>query len=166
MLIRARYDTRTEMLVEIMTDEGITGWGECYGPARMIKAVVDELAGMIIGSDALNSEFIWQDLYARLRDHGQKGLRRERRLAGGVGADKMRQERFFVSGNQRFSQIVSGGKEAEMPDQRFTLRRESREVIQAFIRYRRFHKYHFIDMARVFYRQRIGIPNTDIMGHQ
>lgn len=32
---------------------------------------------MIIGSDALNSEFIWQDLYARLCDHGQKGLQIE-----------------------------------------------------------------------------------------
>lgn len=71
---RARYDTRTAMLVEIETDEGIGGWGECYGPARITKAVVDELGSMIIGSDPLNSEFIWQDLYARLRDHGQKGL--------------------------------------------------------------------------------------------
>lgn len=71
---RARYDTRTAMLVEIETDEGITGWGECYGPARITQAVVDELGSMITGSDALNNEFIWQDLYARLRDHGQKGL--------------------------------------------------------------------------------------------
>lgn len=71
---RARYDTRTAMLVEITTDEGISGWGECYGPARITRAVVDELGSMVTGSDALNSEFIWQDLYARLRDHGQKGL--------------------------------------------------------------------------------------------
>lgn len=71
---RARYDARTAMLVEIETDEGIRGWGECYGPARITQAVVEELGSMITGSDALNSEFIWQDLYARLRDHGQKGL--------------------------------------------------------------------------------------------
>jgi D-galactarolactone cycloisomerase len=71
---RARYDTRTAMLVEIETDEGISGWGECYGPARITQAVVAELGSMITGLDALNSEFIWQDLYARLRDHGQKGL--------------------------------------------------------------------------------------------
>ncbi len=71
---RARYDTRTAMLVEIETDEGISGWGECYGPARMTRAVVDELGSMIIGSDPLNSEYLWADLYSRLRDHGQKGL--------------------------------------------------------------------------------------------
>ena len=71
---RARYDTRTAMLVEIETDEGISGWGECYGPARMTRAVVDELGSMIIGSDPLNVEYLWADLYSRLRDHGQKGL--------------------------------------------------------------------------------------------
>ncbi len=26
------YGTRSTCLVEITTDEGITGWGECYGP--------------------------------------------------------------------------------------------------------------------------------------
>src|SRR5687768_16270092 len=30
---RAWYSTRTAMLVEIETDQGLTGWGECYGPA-------------------------------------------------------------------------------------------------------------------------------------
>ena len=36
---RAWYDTRTAMLVEIETDQGLVGWGECYGPARMTEAV-------------------------------------------------------------------------------------------------------------------------------
>lgn len=71
---RARYDTRTAMLVEIVTDQGLVGWGECYGPARITKAVVDELGQMLIGEDAMRSEFLWQELYARLRDHGQKGV--------------------------------------------------------------------------------------------
>ena len=37
---RAWYATRMAMLVEIETDTGLTGWGECYGPARMTEAVV------------------------------------------------------------------------------------------------------------------------------
>ena len=41
---RAWYDTRTAMLVEIETDVGLTGWGECYGPARMTAAVVQSMA--------------------------------------------------------------------------------------------------------------------------
>ena len=71
---RAWYDTRTAMLVEIETAAGITGWGECYGPAVMTQAVVQGIAPWLIGQDALGTEAIWQDVYARLRDHGQKGL--------------------------------------------------------------------------------------------
>ena len=33
------YATRSSCLVEIATDEGITGWGECYGPAAVDKAL-------------------------------------------------------------------------------------------------------------------------------
>ena len=36
---RAWYSTRTAMLVEIETDQGLIGWGECYGPARINAAV-------------------------------------------------------------------------------------------------------------------------------
>ncbi|TKI08881.1 mandelate racemase/muconate lactonizing enzyme family protein [Martelella alba] len=71
---RAWYDTRTAMLVEIETDEGLTGWGECYGPARMTEAVVSGIAPWLIGVDPLRTEHIWQEVYGRLRDHGQKGL--------------------------------------------------------------------------------------------
>jgi D-galactarolactone cycloisomerase len=51
----------------------LTGWGECYGPARINAGVVHELGSLLIGQDALRTEFIWHDLYARFRDHGQKG---------------------------------------------------------------------------------------------
>lgn len=71
---RAWYDTRTSMLVEIVTDEGHVGWGECYGPARMTKAIVDEFAALLVGSDPLSTDYLWHELYARFRDHGQKGL--------------------------------------------------------------------------------------------
>ena len=30
---RAWYATRMAMIVEIETDDGVVGWGECYGPA-------------------------------------------------------------------------------------------------------------------------------------
>jgi D-galactarolactone cycloisomerase len=71
---RAWYDTRTAMLVEIETDAGLTGWGECYGPARMTAAVVDSIAPWLIGEDPLRTDVLWQTIYARLRDHGQKGV--------------------------------------------------------------------------------------------
>jgi D-galactarolactone cycloisomerase len=71
---RAWYDTRTAMLVEIETADGTTGWGECYGPARMTAAVVDSIAPWLIGEDPLRTYVIWQQVYSRLRDHGQKGV--------------------------------------------------------------------------------------------
>ena len=71
---RAWYDTRTAMLVEIETADGLTGWGECYGPARMTAAVVDAVAPWLIGEDPLRTDVIWRQVYSRLRDHGQKGV--------------------------------------------------------------------------------------------
>ena len=71
---RAWYDTRTAMLVEIETDSGLVGWGECYGPARVNSAVVKEIAPWLIGEDPLRTDHLWQSVYARLRDHGQKGV--------------------------------------------------------------------------------------------
>ncbi|MGY3360705.1 L-alanine-DL-glutamate epimerase-like enolase superfamily enzyme [Bradyrhizobium sp. GM0.4] len=71
---RAWYDTRTAMLVEIETDNGLVGWGECYGPARITAAVVQSIAPWLIGEDPLRTDVLWQMVYARLRDHGQKGV--------------------------------------------------------------------------------------------
>jgi D-galactarolactone cycloisomerase len=71
---RAWYDTRTAMVVEIETDHGVVGWGECYGPAGMTAAVVQNIAPWLIGQDPLRTEFLWQMIYTRLRDHGQKGV--------------------------------------------------------------------------------------------
>jgi D-galactarolactone cycloisomerase len=71
---RAWYDSRTAMLVEIETDAGLVGWGECYGPAGITEAVVKSVTPRLIGEDPLRTDFLWQMIYARLRDHGQKGV--------------------------------------------------------------------------------------------
>jgi D-galactarolactone cycloisomerase len=71
---RAWYDTRAANIVEIETDNGLVGWGECYGPARMTAAVVENIAPWLIGEDPLRTDHLWRTIYARLRDHGQKGL--------------------------------------------------------------------------------------------
>jgi D-galactarolactone cycloisomerase len=71
---RLWYNKRMSMIVEVVTDEGLVGWGECYGPARINAAVVRELGAFLIGEDPLRSEYLWHELYARYRDHGQKGV--------------------------------------------------------------------------------------------
>jgi D-galactarolactone cycloisomerase len=62
------------MLVEIETDNGLYGWGECYGPARMTAAVVQAMSRWLLGQNPLHTDRLWQQIYADLRDHGQKGL--------------------------------------------------------------------------------------------
>jgi D-galactarolactone cycloisomerase len=70
---RAWYATRTSLIVEITTDEGLVGWGECYGPARINAAVVDSMKPLLVGQDPFRTEWLWHEIYARFRDHGQKG---------------------------------------------------------------------------------------------
>jgi D-galactarolactone cycloisomerase len=71
---RAWYSTRMAMIVEIETDDGVIGWGECYGPAWMTAAVVKSVSPLLIGADPLRTDWLWQEIYATLRDHGQKGV--------------------------------------------------------------------------------------------
>ncbi len=65
---------RASCIVEIVTDTGIEGWGECFGPADLNAAIVRAYAGYLIGQDPLNTEGLWQLLYEKFRDQGQKGL--------------------------------------------------------------------------------------------
>ena len=62
------------MLVEIVGSDGQSGWGEAFGPPRLTAAVAEYYRPLLIGADALATETIWQMLYNRLRDHGQKGI--------------------------------------------------------------------------------------------
>ena len=71
---QAWYERRGAMLVEVIGDDGISGWGEAFGPPRLTAAVVEYYRPLLIGADALATEAIWQNLYNRLRDHGQKGI--------------------------------------------------------------------------------------------
>ena len=72
------YARRTAHLVEVETDEGITGWGECFGPGNIAianKCIVEKvIQPMILGKDPLDRDVIWHNVYNLMRDHGQKGM--------------------------------------------------------------------------------------------
>ena len=72
------YDKRTAHLVEIETDEGITGWGECFGPGNIAianKTIVERvIQPVLLGENPLNRDVLWHKVYNLLRDHGQKGM--------------------------------------------------------------------------------------------
>lgn len=72
------YGKRTAHLVEVETDEGITGWGECFGPGTIAianKAIVEGvIQPLILGADPMDRDVIWHKVYNLMRDHGQKGM--------------------------------------------------------------------------------------------
>ncbi len=68
-------DKRVGFLVEVESETGLVGWGEGYGPPRLLAAVIEQAyAPVLIGADALATEAIWARLHNLLRDHGQRGL--------------------------------------------------------------------------------------------
>lgn len=71
---QAWYEQRGACLVEIVGEDGNSGWGEAFGPARLTAPIVEYYRPLLLGADALATEAIWEALYNRLRDHGQKGL--------------------------------------------------------------------------------------------
>ena len=72
------FMNRTAHLVEVSTDLGITGWGECFGGGNVAfanKAIVEKvIQPMILGMNPLDHDVIWHKVYNLLRDHGQKGM--------------------------------------------------------------------------------------------
>ena len=72
------YDRRTAHIVEVTTDDGISGYGEAFGGGGVAfgnKAIVERtIAPMIVGMNPLDREVIWHRVYNLLRDHGQKGM--------------------------------------------------------------------------------------------
>jgi D-galactarolactone cycloisomerase len=69
-----RTTVRASCVVEVVTDTGLVGWGECFGPARPLAAVVEAFRPHLVGADPLATEMLWQELYNRFRDQGRKGL--------------------------------------------------------------------------------------------
>ena len=72
------YARRTAHIVEVSTDEGVTGWGECFGPGTVALAnrtIVEQvIRPLVLGHDPLDRDPLWHRVYNLLRDHGQKGM--------------------------------------------------------------------------------------------
>jgi D-galactarolactone cycloisomerase len=70
--------SRSATLVEVLTDEGVTGWGEalCQGlqPPEIAAAAINHvLRDLVVGADPLEPEVLWHRMYHQTRDYGQKG---------------------------------------------------------------------------------------------
>ena len=91
------YGTRASCVVEISTDEGITGWGECYGPSAVAKTFIEtQYKARVVGRDPFDVEAIWEDplqSHQGLRHdrHGDLGHLRHRHRAVGHHGPRRRQ---------------------------------------------------------------------------
>lgn len=69
---------RSTMLVEVLTDEGLIGWGEslCHGlqPPEVAAAIVEHsLKPLLLGEDPFDVEVLWEKMYNHTRPYGQGG---------------------------------------------------------------------------------------------
>ena len=69
---------RSSTIVEITTDDGVTGWGEAFNqglePPQISAAAVDyALKPLLLGADPLATEVLWHKMYHQTRDFGRKG---------------------------------------------------------------------------------------------
>jgi D-galactarolactone cycloisomerase len=69
---------RSATLVELITDDGLVGWGEAFAqglePPEIAAAAVEHaLKPLVLGCDPLDTEVLWHRMYHRTRDYGRKG---------------------------------------------------------------------------------------------
>ena len=69
---------RSATLVEVTTDEGITGWGEAFAqglePPEIAATVIrSALLPMLLNENPLDTEVLWHRMYHQTRDYGRKG---------------------------------------------------------------------------------------------
>jgi D-galactarolactone cycloisomerase len=69
---------RSATLVEVLTDEGLSGWGEAFAqglePPEIAATVIDKaLRPLLIGADPRDTEVLWHRMYHVTRDYGRKG---------------------------------------------------------------------------------------------
>ena len=69
--------SRSALLVEVHTDEGITGIGSCSGNGMLIEIIVERvLKRLLVGMDPTNIEEVWDKAYFRggIREFGSRGI--------------------------------------------------------------------------------------------
>jgi D-galactarolactone cycloisomerase len=69
---------RSATLAEIITDDGLSGWGEAFNqglePPQISAATIEHaLKPLVIGANPLDIEVLWHKMYHATRDYGRKG---------------------------------------------------------------------------------------------
>ena len=63
------------LVVEIETDSGLVGLGNCALAPRVAKEIIDlYLTPIVLGQDPFDNEYLWQKMYRRTHAWGRKGI--------------------------------------------------------------------------------------------
>lgn len=69
------YDTRNTLWVEIVAEDGTTGWGECYGPSEVYQAAIDSFyAPRLLGENGLQTDVLWHLMWRASLDFARGGV--------------------------------------------------------------------------------------------
>jgi D-galactarolactone cycloisomerase len=67
-------NTRSVVVMRVITDDGVVGWGETYGSADTISGIAS-IAQMAIGEDPANISQLWHKIHrATFQSHGYAGV--------------------------------------------------------------------------------------------
>ncbi|MGY3572593.1 mandelate racemase/muconate lactonizing enzyme family protein [Vibrio paucivorans] len=69
---------RSALIVEVVTDEGVSGWGEalCHGlqPPHIAAAFIEHVfKPILVGRNPFDVEVLWEEMYNTTRPYGQGG---------------------------------------------------------------------------------------------
>jgi len=66
---------REATLVQLVTDDGQEGWGECAGPASVVQtAVIDFFGPLLRGQDPFRTDPLWDRLWQAALPYGRRGV--------------------------------------------------------------------------------------------
>jgi|TARA_B100001093_G_scaffold517698_1_gene600061 D-galactarolactone cycloisomerase len=68
------YSERSICIVKITCDDGTYGWGEGYGPAKIVESGIDFFKKFLIGENPINNEVIWTKMYRKSLDFARRGV--------------------------------------------------------------------------------------------
>lgn len=65
---------REYTVVQVTTDEGLTGWGYVWGPAAVAVLIRDLLVELLLDEDPRRIEYLWDRMYRSTLVWGRRGL--------------------------------------------------------------------------------------------
>jgi L-alanine-DL-glutamate epimerase-like enolase superfamily enzyme len=71
------WNRLSQVILELKTDDGLTGWGECFGygvPHAVVAVVHNTLKPMLVGEDPTNIRALMRKLFQKTHIYGRYGI--------------------------------------------------------------------------------------------